>query len=188
MEAIQFSPEVKIIDSYAIYECPNLKKVEIPKKTKIIGRSAFYKCPKLTEVTMTGVDSIADGAFRGCTELTKIALGDSLRFLGNYAFHECTKIEGHIKFPKPLEYIGWKNCSGCRKITGIDLSDELKGIGWEAFRECFGSTKLTLRQVGGCCRRCLLQLLEYRKQISIPATMKNIGFRAFHNCSCKVST
>ncbi len=183
MEAILFSPEVKIIDNYAFKECPNLKKVEIPKKTKIIGRSAFYKCPKLTEVTMTAVDSIGDSAFRGCEELTSIALGDSLKFLGDYAFHECTKIEGHIKFPKPLEYIGWKNFSGCGKITGIDLPDGLKGIGWEAFRECFGITKLTLpgelEAVGdGAFYNCW----NIESKLVFPATMKNIGYRAFHNC------
>jgi hypothetical protein len=183
MEAVLFSPELKFIDNYAFYECPNLKKVEIPKKTKVIGRSAFYKCPKLTEVAMTGVDSIADGAFRGCTELTTIALGDSLRFLGNYAFHECTKIEGHIKFPKPLEYIGWKNFSGCRKITGIDLSDELKGIGWEAFKECSGITKLTLPgKLEAVADGAFYNCWNIESKLVFPATMKNIGFRAFHNC------
>jgi hypothetical protein len=183
MEAVQFSPEVKIIDSYAFYECPNLKKVEIPKKTKIIGNSAFYKCPKLTEVTMTGVDSIADAAFYKCEELTSIALGDSLRFLGNYAFEGCTKIEGHIKFPKPLEYIGWKNFSGCRKITGIDLSDELKGIGWEAFRECSGITKLTLPgKLEAVADGAFYNCWNIESKLVFPATMKNIGFRAFHNC------
>jgi len=183
MEAILFSPEVKIIDNYAFMECPNIKKLEIPEKTKIIGDWAFAKCPKLTEVTMTGVDSIADGAFRGCTELTKIALGDSLRFLGNYAFHECTKIEGHIKFPKPLEYIGWKNFSGCRKITGIDLPDGLKGIGWEAFRECFGITKLTLPgELVAIGDGAFYNCWNIESKLVFPATMKTIGFRAFHNC------
>ncbi|HHT21956.1 MAG TPA: leucine-rich repeat protein, partial [Bacteroidales bacterium] len=183
MEAIQFSPEVKIIDNYAFMQCPNLKKLEIPNKTKIIGDMAFYKCPKLTQVTMTAVDSIGESAFRGCEELTSIALGDSLRILGNYAFHECTKIEGHIKFPKPLEYIGWKNFSGCRKITGIDLPDGLKGIGWEAFRECFGITKLTLPgELVAIGDGAFYNCWNIESKLIFPATLKNIGYRAFHNC------
>ena len=180
---LELSPSLEIIEGSTFYGCQNLKKVEIPKNVKIIGRWAFARCPQVAQVTMIAVDSIDDSAFRECEELTSITLGDSLRFLGNYAFHECTKIEGHIKFPKPLEYIGWKNFSGCRKITGIDLPDGLKGIGWEAFRECFGITKLTLpgklEAVGdGAFYNCW----NIESKLVFPATMKAIGDRAFHNC------
>ena len=132
---------------------------------------------------MTAVDSIDDGAFRECIDMTTIALGDSLRILGNSAFEGCTNIEGHIKFPKTLEYIGTKNFQGCREITGIDLPDGLKVIGWSAFEGCTGLTRLTLpprlEYIGisafyGCS--------SIKDNLVFPASLKHIRFEAFQNC------
>jgi len=183
MEAIQFSPEVKIIDNYAFLECPNLKKVVIPEKTKVIGNMAFYECPKLTQVTITGGDSIAEKAFFGCTALTSIELGDSLRILGDQAFEGCTNIEGHIKFPKTLEFIGWKNFLGCRKITGIDLPDGLKFIGGSAFEGCTGITKLAIpARVEYIGTKAFYGCSSIKDNLVFPATLKQLRYEAFQNC------
>ncbi|MGB4655834.1 MAG: leucine-rich repeat protein, partial [Bacteroidales bacterium] len=183
MEAIQFSPEVKFIDNYAFMECPNIKKLEIPKKTKVIGDMAFYECPKLTQVTITGGDSIAEKAFFGCTALTSIELGDSLRILGDQAFEGCTNIEGHIKFPKTLEFIGWKNFLGCRKITGIDLPDGLKFIGGSAFEGCIGITKLAIpARVEYIGTKAFYGCSSIKDNRVFPATLKQLRYEAFQNC------
>jgi hypothetical protein len=183
MEAIQFSPEVKFIDNYAFMECPNIKKLEIPKKTKVIGDMAFYECPKLTQVTITGGDSIAEKAFFGCTALTSIELGDSLRILGDQAFEGCTNIEGHIKFPKTLEFIGWKNFLGCRKITGIDLPDGLKFIGGSAFEGCIGITKLAIpARVEYIGTKAFYGCSSIKDNLVFPATLKQLRYEAFQNC------
>ena len=183
MEAIQFSPEVKFIDNYAFMECPNIKKLEIPKKTKVIGDMAFYECPKLTQVTITGGDSIAEKAFFGCTALTSIELGDSLRILGDQAFEGCTNIEGHIKFPKTLEFIGWKNFLGCRKITGIDLPDGLKFIGGSAFEGCTGITKLAIpARVEYIGTKAFYGCSSIKDNLVFPATLKQLRYEAFQNC------
>jgi hypothetical protein len=161
-----------------------LKNVTIDNSVKTIKDFAFYGCRALETLTIgNSVETIEQGAFHMCEELTKLTLGDSLRILDNHAFNGCTKIEGHIKFPKTLEFIGDENFSGCGKITGIDLPDGLKTIGRKAFSGCLGITKLTLpgklEVVGdGAFYNCW----NIESKLVFPATMKTIGDRAFHNC------
>ncbi|HOG05249.1 MAG TPA: leucine-rich repeat protein, partial [Paludibacter sp.] len=183
MTNVALSPSLEIIQSGTFYECPNLESIDIPAKVKIIDDWAFYKCPKLNRVTMTGVDSIGTSAFYTCTALTNIALGDSLRALGNYAFEGCTNIEGLIKFPETLQYIGAKNFKGCREITGIDLPDGLKIIGWAAFEGCTGITRLAIpARVEHIGVHAFYGCSNIKDRLVFPATLKRIWYRAFQNC------
>lgn len=70
--------EVKKINSYAFYNCRNIKSVQIPNSVVEIGKCAFMDCSRLQTITIPnnakilGEPSVLGHIFSGCSALEKI--------------------------------------------------------------------------------------------------------------------
>ncbi|MDE5790466.1 MAG: leucine-rich repeat domain-containing protein [Muribaculaceae bacterium] len=96
-----------------------VKNLRLPATVSVIGKGAFSSTP-LTELTVSGVKRMGEGAFHNCTELKKAVFSkSSFTDIPAYTFY------------------------GCRELRTISLSPEVEKVGEHAFEKC-GIEKIDL--------------------------------------------
>jgi hypothetical protein len=86
---------VTSIGSYAFGACGSLASLTIPSGVTYIGEYTFSWSTNLTNVTFSGnITAIGDGAFSLCTAMVNLIIPGSVTSLGNYVFQECTRLKG----------------------------------------------------------------------------------------------
>lgn len=129
-----------------------------------VGEGAFKYASNLKEVVIEGgITSISDNAFYHCTALTDVDLGSSIRSIGDSAFAYCNKLTS-ISLPRRLTSIGDSAFGNCTALTDITVPDSVTSIGNKAFSGC---TALT--------------------EAIIPDSVVSIGESAFAGCEALVS-
>ena len=129
-----------------------------------IGPYAFANCSKLSGVTLpNSVTSISYDAFYYCTSLKSITIPNSVTSIGSEAFKECRGLT-HITIPGCIikEY-AFQNCTGLQSVI---IEEGAPGIG-DTNSSNFYSP------FSGCTAL---------KTITIPSTVKAIGWSGFYNC------
>ncbi len=189
--SVELPDSVKIIDSYAFYDCENLVSVTIPEGVVHIGTRALAFCDQLKSIVIpASVERIEEGAFADSDELS-ITLND-----GNTSYYmrdDClierrskTLLWGCktsvIPSDHSIERIGKSAFSNCAELRGLVIPDGVTDIGEGAFSHCINLTSLSLPDgivsIGedaffGCARL---------GHVTIPATVTEIGEGAFSNC------
>lgn len=107
----------------------------------------------------TGLETIADNAFKGCTALTTLRLPKALKQIGQGAFSGCAKL-ATLKLPDVLTTIDAEAFDGCKVLTDLTLPGSLTTIGDAAFRGCAKLEDMTL-----------------------PIGLRTLGAGAFANCT-----
>ena len=154
---------------YGIMIFPNPKgDLTIPariggKPVTSIGHGTFYECKELTSVTIPeGVTNIGFDAFCGCTNLTQVKIPDSVKYIEPYAFRDC-----------PESLFDTKTIPGVKLVDGwvVGFADEVPPC-------------LDLKGARGIADRALCSnWREYKvERITIPASVKCIGYEAFSYC------
>lgn len=123
-----------------------------------IGKSAFSNCKGLTELHLSdSVTSISESAFSG-SGLTELHLPDSVTSIGESAFSG-SALTGELQLPNSITSIGNKAFMNVKLEGNLVLPSALTFLGSYAF---YGTTI---------------------SSVTFPGTLKNIGNRAFYNCS-----
>ena len=102
---------VTSIGNSAFEGCTGLTSIIIPHNVKTIGNDAFKGCSNMAYVyiettnmtvsslrnpnrqTVSGLESIGDGAFAGCTSLKALVIPNSVTSIGDNAFEGCIALE-----------------------------------------------------------------------------------------------
>ena len=85
--------KVEIILDFAFSGCKGLTAVKIPKSVTNIGNSAFSDCSGLTSVTIpNSVINIGSNAFCDCKGLVSVIIGNSVTNIGIQAFYGCDNL------------------------------------------------------------------------------------------------
>lgn len=124
----------------------------------------------MTELTLpNSLESIGDGAFRGCSGLTELTLPNSVTSIGDCAFY------------------------GCTGLTELILPNSVRSIGDIAFTYCSGLEKITVESGNSCydsrdnCNSIIdtefNTLIVGCKNSVIPNSVTSIGDGAFICCS-----
>ena len=151
------------IGSYSFFNCSGLSKITISDGVKTIGKYAFAGCTGLKEInTPESIGSIDDYAFQGCSSLDSLYIPNCQ--LGGGIFQDCKKLRKlRLNLSTIETSFAESKCiatalSGCG-VRSIELGDSVKCIEEEAFKN------------------------SYFHSISIPNSVKTIGYNAFDGCS-----
>lgn len=157
---------VEEIGYAAFYHCNELTDVVIPDSVKEIGVSAFDKTPWLSGWKANAGEAgeflvVGDGillAYRG--KGGAVAIPDSVKVIGPEAFQGLSSISS-VHIPDSVSVVGEGAFDGCANLTSISGAEGVRQIRDRAFADC------PIRSV------------------TIPASVEEIGLRAFDNDKIK---
>lgn len=152
LETVVFADGVTEIPAGA-FEGGSLESVTIPEGVTAIGARAFANSEKLKTVVLPeSLKTIGEEAFAGCTSLEQINVPSNVESIGRDAFEGSPAGEGTL--------IGWTPERGAigEGVTTVVIADGVTEIPDNAFA---GSNI---------------------KSVSIPSSVKRIGYRAFAGC------
>lgn len=161
---------VDCIDSYALSECPDLKKVVLPETITSIYAAAFYGCNRLEEVVIPDnceFEYVAPDAFSSTDFEIALAEQDVVVFGKNYLYmynswdteytisKDITTISDYcfaysfiesITIPETVELIGSYAFAGCMGLEEITIPGGLEAIPEGAFKDCMNLKKVVIEE------------------------------------------
>ena len=117
------------------------------------------------------VISIGDYAFDGCSQITDIILPEGITTIQTYAFENCANLKS-IRIPKSVISIDRDAFSNCPKLSGIWVSAGNKNY-------CSDTSGVLYSADMTILLRAPMALAD---PYTIPASVQNIGDRAFSGC------
>lgn len=87
-----------------------------------------------TVIVESGVEEIADGAFKDFKNLKSVVFNEGLRKIGKNAFENCAGL-ANIRL-NGVEYIGDEAFLNCTGLVAVELGSNIQHIGMGAFKNC----------------------------------------------------
>lgn len=144
-----------------------------------VERDCFSGCKELTSICMdfSGWTEINDWEFEGLKNLHKVVLSDGIREIGNYAFLGCNELE-FVYLPESVIKIGY-NAFAETNLKDIIIPENVVFIGCWAFGACNKIESLKLGENVEIIEYSAFQNAEKLTDITLPASLKNLGRDAF---------
>ena len=172
---------VTSIGNCAFMNCYGVTSVKMADSVRRMGNHAFSGCEKLSNVHLSNnLQSIDDDAFAATSNLKNIQIPGGVSRIGKSAFHSSGLTS--ISIPGSVTSIDEAAFINSRNMTSITLSNRLTAISRYTFRHC---TSLKSISIPGS----VTKIDEWAfsgsglTSISIPYTLKSVGYHAFSSCS-----
>ncbi len=196
----------EIIAAQAYYD-ENMTSCEIPGGVRRIGEFAYARSALNSAKIPDGVEEIGYAAFYHCDGLTNVVIPSSVKEIGVSAFDKTPWLSGWkanvgeageflivgdgillayrgnggvVSIPNSVKVIGPEVFKGLSSVEGVSIPDSVSVIGEGAFEDCVNLTsirgaegvqQIRDRAFAGCPIRT----------VTIPASVEQIGLRAFDN-------
>lgn len=187
--------------------CRNLRTIIVPEGVTTIKGGAFYQLTTMTNITLPStLNSIETHAFYNCTALDSITIPEGVTTIGEGAFWECNNMKS-LRLPKSLISIKSTAFAHCRSLTTVEIPANASSVESAAFRACTGLKTIITSSATGVYGGNIFEYCTNIKNIiipegtiaiknnafssnfasvssiTIPASVKSIGERAFYACS-----
>ena len=187
-------------DKTELIFCPEGKNeaVTIPASVKKIAAGAFKRCRSLPAVTFaegSACEEIGDEAFSSCVLLNAIVLPDTVSVIGEEAFMSCSAMTS-FTIPAALKSFDTsvlKNCTGLQNlyvsasntlyqsINGVLFSKDGKTLVY--YLPTRTDTSYAIPEGTEEIASGAFNSNKYLQSVTIPASMKLVGERAFQSCT-----
>lgn len=180
---LEFPSSIKTILGGVFYSCPNLTELLFHDGLQTIEGGTFNECPKLKNIVFpTSLTSLSSGAFSGATiDNVEIGNADSIFNSSGIFIPNCKNLI--IRGGTIAGTNGTKLLSALENLT---LKSTVKFTGTSHFTPCSSTLKTVTIEDGitviptSCFANC-----GKITEITIPASVINIGDNAFYNTSLK---
>ena len=209
LPSISLPSSLTYIGDGAFEICTGLTEVTIPDSVTLIGGYAFEGCSGLTSVDLgNSVTEIGWGAFKACTGLASLTIPNSVITIGKEAFSDCTGLT-MATIADNVYYINEKAFSQCSSLEEIVIGKSVVDMGLDVFSGC--TALKTVKWNTKYCEdfffsespfycmsniehfifgeeveaipNCLCYGLSGLTSVTIPNSVKDIGFNAFYGCT-----
>lgn len=181
----------------ALNNCVSLGKIKIPSSVLEIGIDAFVGCTgtqfyievddgntKYSSVDGMLTDKAKTRLIQG-RNIQALAVPAGIKYIEDFSFAACENIKT-VVLPQSLETIGTGSFFSCTKLKFVDFSGatSLRNIGMNAFSGC---TSLESADLSKCVKLRFIGQNAFDScsslmGVKIPASVENIGYRAFIGC------
>lgn len=168
------NPKLTSIPDGAFEGCSSLENIDLSLCTSV-GYAAFRGCSKLQNVNIPNCTYIGSSAFSGCTSITEVDLS-ACKSLGDNAFSGCTKLANAIGLEKFKSIPDGAFCGTALKSVKLPVCT---AIGSSAFESCIDLQSVDLPKVESI--GCNAFWNSGITKISLPETLKSMGYRCFDN-------
>ena len=142
-----------------------------------LKENAFYGCSHLNSVTIgDGIGTVPMNAFYK-TSISSLTLSDDITEISSYAFGDCSNLTA-VKLPSGLQHMSGSSFDGCDALIEI-TSDGARYIGnWLIGTTGDVGDTLVIREGTVGIADNAVSYQNDLKTVTIPASVKYIGFRA----------
>lgn len=184
IKSVKFSPNVRVIRTWAFYKCSGITSVVIPNSINLLHDGAFDSCTSLTDVGIpTDFTNIEYNAFRNTPWYDNLEYVDGIKYINNVAM-ECLRGTTNLNFREGTINIAdnfGKYHYDSKLVTSISFPSTLQRIGCNAFAsvnvtEVILPTSLKTIEEGAFSKSSLTS-------IDLPESLEEIGKDAFRECS-----
>lgn len=154
-----------------------------------IGEHAFFGSSTLTSITLpNSLTTIGDGAFFGSFSLQSITLPSCLTSIGGSAFSECSSLKS-ITIPSGVTSIGGSAFRSCTSLNTIMWNAKNCKNFSSTVDALFHHSPITSFVFGDSVEHipaylCYDMLIT---SISLPESIRSVGYGAFYRCSKLIS-
>ena len=208
LSSITIPSGVSAIGSSAFENCTSLTSIDIPSSVTAIGAGAFARSGLISITIPDGIETIDSDVFIDCVSLKTVSLPASVTTIGNWAFNGCTSLES-VTIPNGVTSIGWYAFYKCYSLACITIPASVTSIDSDAFNYCnpavfvnnskvsvdytfskdvyktLGSPKGDLK-ISSIYSGIGFNVFTNNTDltgITIPASVRNIGSKAFMGCT-----
>lgn len=164
--------------------------------TSNLGANAFEYCSLIKYVSFannTKTTKIDNYVFQYCENLEKVTLSSKIVTFGNYSFYNCynlkainCNIDDNDNFDISLVTSFGTYCfQNCQYISSVTFNKSVKTISQYAFKNCVGLTSVSFAD-GSICTKIDKEAFYGcigLRNITLPASINNIGNNAFGRCT-----
>lgn len=197
LTSVNLPETLKSMGHYAFSFCTSLSSLTIPDGVTDLGDNCFSHCIELTTVNLpSGITKISEGLFDSCIKLSSITeIPEGITTIKSRAFSSCYSLTS-LKLPSTLTDLGSGVFSYCTKLKEFSVSEESTSFSVEdgilysydkttIFAYPVARSDTSFRVPDGVetiADYCFCKA-GYLKEITFPATLKEILSEAFFNCT-----
>lgn len=148
--ALQHAPmpsSLNSIGKWAFSTCTSLAEAEFPRALYYLGQFAFYGCDRITEVDISTLRAVGEGAFQNCKSLKRVRGANDINgLLGPRPWPQEVTTKGLALLQAQAaaddngeegrRSIGPRAFADCPLLEAVAIPAEVDEIGQEAFKNC----------------------------------------------------
>lgn len=174
--------EITSLPDYALYQCSNVKNIDIPETVTYIGNFAFSYSGLEKIILKEGLESVGYSTFYKCNSLTSASLPASLTIIGENMFEDCSSLQS-VKISEGTTTIYSEAFMNCKSLYTVVIPTTLSSMQYSVFEGCTTLESISLKDTEvTSLAASLFENCKNLVNIELPDTLESINSSTFSGC------